>query len=96
MYWYGVPHPETGDNLATCVWQVSSPLLQTLSVYLTLLRQQSRGHAVAANSRPHHIKAMRLAAASFENYTLERHILRKWKGQPGLEIVPYTGGEVGW
>jgi hypothetical protein len=77
MYWYGVPDPETGDNLATCIWQ-------------------SRAHAVAANSRPHHIKAMRLAAASFEYYTLERHVLRKWRGKPGLEVVPYTGGEVGW
>jgi len=21
MYWYGVPDPETGLNLATCIWQ---------------------------------------------------------------------------
>ncbi|KAG8763771.1 hypothetical protein FRC11_012774 [Ceratobasidium sp. 423] len=77
MYWYGVPDSETGDNLATCVWQ-------------------SRAHAAAANSRPHHIKAMRLAAASFEYYTLERYALRKWKGTTDLEIVPYTSGEVGW
>lgn len=21
MYWYGVPNPQTGLNLATCVWQ---------------------------------------------------------------------------
>ena len=21
MYWYGVPAPETGLNLATCIWQ---------------------------------------------------------------------------
>ncbi|SRR5260221_12261883 len=21
MYWYGIPNPETGLNLATCVWQ---------------------------------------------------------------------------
>ncbi|KAH7339442.1 hypothetical protein B0J17DRAFT_655120 [Rhizoctonia solani] len=77
MYWYGVPDPQSGDNLATCVWQ-------------------SRAHAVAANSQPHHIKAMRLAAASFEFYTLERYILRKWKGASKLELVPYTSGEVGW
>ncbi|KEP52465.1 hypothetical protein V565_044980 [Rhizoctonia solani 123E] len=77
MYWYGVPDSETGDNLATCVWQ-------------------SRAHAVAANSQPHHIKAMRLAAASFEFYTLERFVLKKWKGTSELELVPYTSGEVGW
>ncbi|KAG1890209.1 hypothetical protein F4604DRAFT_1914763 [Suillus subluteus] len=47
MYWYGVPNPKTGMNLATCIWQ-------------------SRKHAVAANSRPHHIRAMMLAAASYE------------------------------
>jgi hypothetical protein len=21
MYWYGVPNPKTGLNLATCIWQ---------------------------------------------------------------------------
>lgn len=21
MYWYGVPHPTSGVNLATCIWQ---------------------------------------------------------------------------
>jgi hypothetical protein len=52
MYWYGTPHPKTGVNLATCIWQ-------------------TRAHAVAANSRPHHIRAMRLAAASYEMYDLE-------------------------
>lgn len=58
MYWYGVPHPITRDNLATCIWQ-------------------SRAHAVAANSRPYHAKAARLAATSYEMYTLERYTLRK-------------------
>jgi len=64
MYWYGVPHPATRDNLATCIWQ-------------------SRAHAVAANSRPYHAKAARLAAASYEMYTLERYILRK-----GMSVCP--------
>ncbi|KIO30693.1 hypothetical protein M407DRAFT_68952 [Tulasnella calospora MUT 4182] len=77
MYWYGVPDPTTGLNLATCVWQ-------------------SRMHAVAANSRPHHIKAMRLAAASYEVYTLERHVLRKEKGSKRVTVEEFTGGEVGW
>lgn len=77
MYWYGVPDPESGMNLATCIWQ-------------------SRKHAVAANSRPHHIKAMKLAAQSYQVYTLERHILRKDKGNTSVEIVPFSGGEVGW
>ncbi|KZP34485.1 hypothetical protein FIBSPDRAFT_923994 [Athelia psychrophila] len=77
MYWYGIPNPETGMNLATCIWQ-------------------SRKHAIAANSGPHHIKAMRLAAASFEVYNLERHVLRKVRGERGVSIEPFDGGEVGW
>ncbi|KAJ2931480.1 hypothetical protein H1R20_g5597, partial [Candolleomyces eurysporus] len=77
MYWYGIPNPETGMNLATCIWQ-------------------SRQHAVAANSRPHHIKAMRLAAQSYEVYSLNRYVLRKSKGERHVTIEPYTGGEVGW
>ena len=77
LYWYGIPHPETGMNLATCIWQ-------------------SRKHASAANSRPHHINAMRLAAQSYEVYTLERYKLQKVYGEEGVTIQPFTDGEVGW
>ncbi|KAG6862261.1 hypothetical protein C0995_002192 [Termitomyces sp. Mi166 len=77
LYWYGIPDPITGMNLATCIWQ-------------------SRRHAVAATSRPHHIKAMKLAVQSYEVHFLERHILRKVKGSTGLKIEPFVGGEVGW
>ena len=77
MYWYGIPDPATGRNLATCIWQ-------------------SRAHALAANGRPHHIRAMRLAAASYDTYDLERHTLRKARGSRGVSIEPFTGGAVGW
>lgn len=77
MYWYGVPNPTTGMNLATCIWQ-------------------SRKHAVAANSRPHHVMAVKLAAASYEVYTLERHVLRKAKGDKGITVESFNGGDVGW
>lgn len=77
MYWYGIPNPQTGMNLATCIWQ-------------------SRQHAVAANSRPHHITAMRLAAKSYEVYSLNRYVLRKRKGEAYVTVEPYEGGEVGW
>ena len=70
MYWHGIPNPETGLNLATCVWQ-------------------SRAHAIAANSRPYHIRAMRLAATSYEVYELERWTLRKTAGSRRLEVLPY-------
>ncbi|KAH9946979.1 hypothetical protein B0H21DRAFT_374676 [Amylocystis lapponica] len=75
LYWYGAPHPETGLNLATCIWQ-------------------SREHAAAANSRPHHIRAMRLAAASYERYELERYILCKVKGEHTLTVRPFEGGTI--
>ncbi|KAI0743601.1 hypothetical protein C8Q80DRAFT_1220556 [Daedaleopsis nitida] len=77
LYWYGTPHPQSGLNLATCIWQ-------------------SRAHAAAANSRPHHIRAMRLAAASYERYDLERYRLRKLKGERHLRVEAYDGGDVGW
>ncbi|EIW83026.1 hypothetical protein CONPUDRAFT_101544 [Coniophora puteana RWD-64-598 SS2] len=77
LYWYGVPHAETGMNLATCIWQ-------------------SRKHARAANSRPHHIRAMRLAANSYEVYQLERYKLTKAKGTRHLAVEPFDGEEVGW
>ncbi|OCH93082.1 hypothetical protein OBBRIDRAFT_370584 [Obba rivulosa] len=73
MYWYGSPHPETGLNLATCIWQ-------------------SRAHAAAANSRPHHVNAMRLAAASYERYDLERYRLCKVRGERGVKVLPYDKG----
>lgn len=57
---------------------------------------QSRKHAIAANSRPHHITAMKLAAESYEVYNLERHVLRKVAGSTGVAVEPFTGGDVGW
>jgi hypothetical protein len=77
MYWYGVPDPETGLNLATCIWQ-------------------SRAHAIAANPRPKHAQAAKLAKSSFSTYALERYILRKVKGRRELDILEYVSGEVGW
>ncbi|KAH7914134.1 hypothetical protein BJ138DRAFT_1144463 [Hygrophoropsis aurantiaca] len=57
---------------------------------------QSRKHAIAANSRPHHIRAMKLAASSYEVYHLERYRLSKVKGETHLTIEPFDGQEVGW
>lgn len=39
---------------------------------------------------------MKFAAESYEIYSLERHVLRKDKGQTSVTIEPYIGGEVGW
>lgn len=57
---------------------------------------QSRRHAVAANTRPHHRKATELTAKSYEHYTLERYKLVKLRGESSIFIMPYEGGEVGW
>lgn len=57
---------------------------------------QSRKHAMAANSRPDHIRAMKLAAEAYEIYALERHVLRKSLHSRGVTIEPFQGGDVGW
>ena len=57
---------------------------------------QSRAHATAANSRPHHVRAMRLATASYERYDLERYRLRKVRGETGVRVEAYDRGDVGW
>jgi hypothetical protein len=57
---------------------------------------QSRKHATASIARPYHIAGARLAAAAYDSFTLERHVIRKVKGETGITIEPYTGGEVGW
>ncbi|TCD64163.1 hypothetical protein EIP91_004476 [Steccherinum ochraceum] len=77
LYWYGIPHPITGLNLSTCIWQ-------------------SRQHAIAASSRPHHITAMRLAVASYDRYELGRYRLSKVKGETSVFVTPYDSGDVGW
>ncbi|KAI0254111.1 hypothetical protein BJV78DRAFT_1188676 [Lactifluus subvellereus] len=56
---------------------------------------QSRALALASISRPQHIRAMRLAAASYEFYELERWTLRKRAGSTRLEILPYDSGAAG-
>jgi hypothetical protein len=39
---------------------------------------------------------MKLAASSFEVYTLERYKLGKVKGQKGVTVGFFAGGDVGW
>ncbi len=46
----------------------------------------SREHAIAASSRPKHIRAARLAASTYETYELERWVLRKEKGSTGITV----------
>ncbi|KAK4704004.1 hypothetical protein P7C70_g2211, partial [Phenoliferia sp. Uapishka_3] len=54
----------------------------------------SRAHAVKASSGKKHVDAMRLATAMYENYDLERYVLKKVKGETGLTVEQWVGGEV--
>lgn len=88
-------HEEAVHNGGLIMYWYGIPNAET-GMNLATCIWQSRKHAVAANSRPHHIKAMTLAAASFEVYNLERHVLRKEKGSKGVTVEPFRGGDVGW
>jgi hypothetical protein len=39
---------------------------------------------------------MKLAAASYEEYELQRHVLRKVKGETFVTVEEFVGGNVGW
>ena len=43
---------------------------------------------------PAHEKAMRLASKMYESYTLERYVLKKVRGEVGVSIDIWRGGEV--
>ncbi|KAF7376137.1 UPF0643 protein [Mycena sanguinolenta] len=88
-------HEEAVHNGGLLLYWYGIPDQQT-GLNLATCIWQSRKHAIAANSRPHHIQAMKLAAASYEIYDLERYVLRKVSGSTSVSIEPFTGGEVGW
>ncbi|VDB95961.1 unnamed protein product [Peniophora sp. CBMAI 1063] len=88
-------HEEAIRNGGLILYWYGTPDQET-GLNLATCIWQSRAHAIAANSRPHHIKAMRLAAASYERYDLERWRLVKERGERGVKVQEYTGGDVGW
>lgn len=89
-------HEEAVGNGGLILYWYGIPNQQT-GMNLATCIWQSRKHAIAANSRPHHIRAMTLAKESYEVYELERHVLRKVAGQTGVTVHPFVGhGDVGW
>ncbi|KAJ7725832.1 hypothetical protein DFH07DRAFT_758523 [Mycena maculata] len=88
-------HEEAVHNGGLLLYWYGIPNQET-GMNLATCIWQSRQHAIAANSCPNHIQAMRLAAQSYEVYDLERHVLRKVAGSTRVSIEPFTGGEVGW
>lgn len=57
---------------------------------------QSRKDAIAANRNPKHAIAARLASTTYERYVLERYVLRKVKGETGIRVEEWQGGDVGF
>ncbi|KAL0072345.1 hypothetical protein AAF712_000108 [Marasmius tenuissimus] len=88
-------HEEAISNGGLIMYWYGIPNSET-GMNLATCIWQSRKHAAAANSRPHHINAMKLAKDSYEIYNLERHVLKKEKGSTHVEILPFEGGDVGW
>ncbi|KAH9931141.1 uncharacterized protein BXZ73DRAFT_90216 [Epithele typhae] len=88
-------HEEAVQNGGLILYWYGTPH-PTNGLNLATCIWQSRAHAAAANSRPHHVRAMRLAAASYERYDLERYRLQKRKGERGVHVEAYDGGDVGW
>ncbi|KAJ7096333.1 hypothetical protein C8R44DRAFT_717766 [Mycena epipterygia] len=88
-------HEEAVHNGGLLLYWYGIPNQET-GMNLATCIWQSRKHAIAATSQPHHIRAMRLAADSYEVYDLERHVLRKFAGRAGVVVEPFTGGDVGW
>lgn len=54
----------------------------------------SRADAIRAASGDKHVKAMRLASKMYAKYDLERYVLKKRKGETGVTIQAWRGGEV--
>ncbi|KAF8287382.1 hypothetical protein DL93DRAFT_2146838 [Clavulina sp. PMI_390] len=71
-------HAEAVSNGGLIMYWYGTPHPVTRDNMATCI-WQSRADAVAAISGPAHVKAARLAASSYEMYTLERYVLRKGK-----------------
>jgi len=84
-------HEEAVRNGGLIMYWYGVPDAET-GLNLATCLWQSRAHAIAANSRPDHIRAMRLAASSYERYELERWTLCKTAGSRRLEVLPYNEG----
>ncbi|KAL7339656.1 hypothetical protein BJY59DRAFT_720778 [Rhodotorula toruloides] len=96
MYWFGAPFPSAseqndapidddlvGVNLATCIWN-------------------SRRDAIEAMRGEKHREAAKLASSlrltlqvqtTYETYQLERYIIRKERGELGISVRDWHGGE---
>ncbi|KAL9110286.1 MAG: hypothetical protein Q9227_005193 [Pyrenula ochraceoflavens] len=56
----------------------------------------SRHHAMMASRRPKHAVAAKMAAETYASYDLERYVLQKERGESGVSVRMWEGGEVGF
>lgn len=87
-------HEEAVQNGGLIMYWYGIPDSET-GVNLATCVWQSRAHAIAASSRPDHIRAMRLAGSSYETYEMQRWTLRKTAGSHRLEVLPFVQGTAG-
>ncbi|GAA5893288.1 hypothetical protein JCM6882_007995 [Rhodosporidiobolus microsporus] len=92
-YWFGSPIPITSPSSSSAA-PSSSPTADLEGRNLATCIWSSRTHALNAMRGPHHAAAARLAGRTYESYTLERYVLRKERGERGVKVLPWHGGEV--
>ncbi len=95
LYWYGIPDPETGMNLASCIWQSRKHALKANS-------QPHHAIAMRLAATSYEVYSCVSGPATMPQpltqcHRLERHVLRKEQGSTHVTIEPYIQGtQVGW
>ncbi|BGP00101.1 hypothetical protein NBRC10513v2_004324 [Rhodotorula toruloides] len=88
MYWLGAPFPSASE-------QDGAPIDDDLvGVNLATCIWNSRQDAIVAMRGEKHREAAKLASTTYETYQLERYIIRKEKGELGISVRDWHGGEV--
>lgn len=108
LYWYGSVN-RAGENLATCIWQSRRDAIAAnrnpKHAIAARLASVSGGdwNVPAELDFEQSLKLIRPffalpmpTQATYERYVLERHVLRKIKGQSGVRVEEWRGGDVGF
>ena len=95
-YWYGAPN-QHGSNLATCIWMSRAHAVKATSG--PKHAEAMRLATVSAKRSPERRQCIRLifsslAQSMYANYDLERYVLKKVKGETGVTVERWNGGEV--
>ncbi|BGP32708.1 hypothetical protein JCM10296v2_004491 [Rhodotorula toruloides] len=87
MYWFGTPFPSASER---DVAPIDDDLVD---VNLATCIWNSRQDAIEAMRGEKHREAAKLASTTYETYQLERYIIRKEKGELGISVRDWHGGE---